>query len=132
MKLSAHSRNKLLETFKHWHVPKEFADPMYNYLVHGFSPGSCFTSVLANDFASAMLRSHPMNTVTAFKALSFWITDTVPSQAKGSYPAVNDWCDLEDVGRRAVLEDSNLIHSVDDEIMLVLSGTCTWEPELTY
>jgi hypothetical protein len=70
MNLTPYSRNRILETFKTWRVDKEFADPMYNYLVLGFSPGSCFTSVLANDFLSAVSRSHPGNTIEAFKHLA--------------------------------------------------------------
>jgi hypothetical protein len=49
MNLTAHSRNRILKTFELWRVPKDFADPMYNYLVHGYEPGSFFTAVLAND-----------------------------------------------------------------------------------
>ena len=130
MKLAEHSRNRLMETFKRWDVPKDFADPMYNYLVHGYNPGSCFTSVLANDFASAITRSHPGNTVEAFKALSGWISDTIPRKAHGSYEAVNYWSQLGSNMRRAILEDLDLIYSVEDEMMLVLSGVRTQEPVL--
>jgi hypothetical protein len=130
MKLSEHSRNRILETFKTWGVPKDFADPMYNYLVHGYSPGSCFTSVLANDFAGAIARSHPANTIEAFKALSGWINDTMPAEAFGSYKEVSDWCYLKGPARRKILEGLNLIYSVEDEMMLVLQGERTHEPVL--
>jgi hypothetical protein len=79
MKLTPFSRNRILKTFQQWDVPKDFADPMFNYLVHGYGPGSCFTAVLANDFLSAVSRSHPSNTIEAFKALAGWICDTVPA-----------------------------------------------------
>ena len=130
MKLTEHSRNRLLETFKTWEVPKDFADPMFNYLVYGYSPGSCFTSVLANDFAGAIARSHPANTINAFKALNGWITDTMPDEAFGSYNEVSDWCYLKDNARRKILEDLNLVYSVEDEIMLVLQGVRTHDPIL--
>lgn len=130
MKLSEHSRNRLMETFKTWGVPKDFADPMYNYLVHGFPPGSCFTSVLANDFAGAIQRSHPGNTIEAFKALSAWINDTMPDEAFGSYNEVSDWCYLKGPARRKILEGLNLIYTVEDEMMLVLQGERTHEPIL--
>ena len=130
MKLSEHSRNRLMETFKLWDVPKDFADPMYNYLVHGYSPGSCFTSVLANDFAGAIARSHPANTIEAFKALTGWINDTMPAEAFGSYKEVSDWCYLKGNARREILEGLNLVYTVEDEIMLVLQGECTHEPVL--
>lgn len=130
MKLAEHSRNQLLETFAHWSVPKDFADPMYNYLVYGWAPGSCFSSVLANDFAGAIARSHPGNTVEAFKALVGWIDSTVPEEAWGSYQAVTAWSNLSTMERRAILERNRLVFTEEDEMMLVLSGTRTHEPML--
>jgi hypothetical protein len=130
MKLSANSRNRLMETFKLWDVPKDFADPMYNYLVHGYNPGSCFTSALANDFAGAIDRSHPNNTVEAFKALTGWISDTVPLQASGSYSAVSNWSYLKPEQRREILEGLSLVFSVEDEAIMILSGTVINEPVL--
>jgi hypothetical protein len=128
MKLAAHSRNKLLETFTKWRVDKDFADPMYNYLVHGFEPGSCFTSVLANDFFGAMTRSHPANTVEAFKALAKWIQDTVPAEARGSYEAVKKWTQLSTDERRTALEERRLIYTAEDETWLILKDVPTREP----
>jgi hypothetical protein len=130
MKLSAHSKNRLMETFQLWAVPKEFADPMYNYLVYGYEPGSCFTAVLANDFAGAIQRSHPGNTIEAFKALTGWINDIVPLTAKGSYQAVGAWTNLEPAQRRAILERGRLVFTAEDEMMLVLAGEKTIEPVL--
>lgn len=122
MKLGAYSKNRVMGTFAHWNVPKDFADPMYNYLVHGYNPGSCFTSVLANDFAGAIARSHPANTVESFKALAGWMRDTVPADAYGTYKAVNDWCYLKDNERRVILENENLIYTKEEEMILILSG----------
>ena len=130
MKLSAHSKNRLMETFKLWSVPKEFADLMYNYLVYGYEPGSCFTAVLANDFAGAIQRSHPGNTIEAFKALTGWINDTIPPTARGSYQAVVAWINLEPGQRRAILERGRLVFTAEDEMMLVLAGEKTIEPVL--
>jgi hypothetical protein len=130
MKLTKHSRNRLMESFHQWQVPKEFADPMYNYLVHGFEPGSCFTSVLANDFYNAIRRSHPANTVEAFKSLAGWIHDYVPRQAIGSYQAVENWTKMDQDARRAVLENFGLIYTKEEEVMLVLAGEQTVEPTL--
>jgi hypothetical protein len=130
MKLTKHSRNRLMESFHQWQVPKDFADPMYNYLVHGFEPGSCFTSVLANDFYNAIRRSHPANTVEAFKSLAGWIHDYVPRQAIGSYQAVENWTKMDQDARRAVLENFGLIYTKEEEVMLVLAGEQTVEPTL--
>lgn len=130
MELAPHSRNRILNTFFQWDVPKDFAEPMYNYLVHGFTPGSCFTAVLANDFQNAIGHSHPANTITAFKALAGWIRDTVPLYARGTYKAVENWIKLSDAERRAVLEEHELIYPEQEEILLILRNTYTNEPIL--
>ena len=130
MKITKYNRNRLLGTFKHWSVPKDFAEPMYNYLVHGFNPGSCFSAVLANDFFRAISSSHPSNTVEAFKALAGWIHDTVPCEAFGSYDTVSDWCYLSAEQRRAILEKQELIYTEEEEVMLILQNKYTQEPVL--
>ena len=130
MQLTKYSRNKILETFQYWSVPKDFADPMFNYLVYGYQPGSCFTSVLANDFSGAIMRSHPANTLEAFKALVGWINDYVPSMARGSYEVVEAWTNLSDSQRRAVLEGKGLVFSTEEETWKVLNGEPSTEPQL--
>jgi hypothetical protein len=122
MKLSQYSRNIIMKTFKLWDVPKDYATPMYNYLVHGYNPGSCFTSILANDFAGAIARSHPANTIESFKSLSGWMQDHMPKEAYGSYKAIDDWCYLTSDSRRAVLEKQELIYSEKDETFLLIKG----------
>jgi hypothetical protein len=130
MKLTDYSRNLLLATFHKWDVPKDFADPMYNYLVHGYSPGGFFTSVLANDFHSAIARSHPGNSIEALKQLGGWILDQMPLEAKGSYNNVEVWCSLPADVRRIILEDYELIYTEQQEIMMALQGQSTIEPVL--
>jgi hypothetical protein len=130
MNLSKHSRNRILRTFAHWDVSRDFADPFYNYLVFGWTPGSCFTSVLANDFVGAMQRSHPSNTVNAFKSLVGWMCDTMPEEAYGSYEKVKCWCNINEEQRRIILEKEHLIYTKEDEVMLVLGGEATFEPQL--
>lgn len=130
MKLTKYNRNRLLQTFETWRVPKDFAEPMFNYLVYGFEPGSCFTSVLANDFHGAIRRSHPANTVETFKALAGWIFDTVPAEARGSYKSVDDWIKLTPELRREILERHNLIYTEEEEVMLILRNQYTTEPAL--
>ena len=130
MQLSYYSRNRLLETFKKWDVPKDFAEPMYNYLAYGWSPGSCFTSVLANDFARAIQRSHPANTIEAFKALVGWMRETMPEEAHGSYEKVKAWTGINPEQRRIILEDCGLIYTAKEETWLALKGAPTAEPVL--
>ena len=122
MNITVFSRDRLYRTFKQWDVPMDFADPMANYLVYGYEPGSCFTAVLANDFVGAIQSSHPSNTVEAFKALAGWIYSHVPPKAYGSYDSVRAWLDLGADERRAILEHNRLIYTAKEETWLALKG----------
>jgi len=122
MNLSYYSQNRIKSSFSKWQVDRDFADPMYNYLVHGFEPGSFFTAVLANDFKSAICRSHPANTVAAMKALVGWINDSMPSDAYGSYTAVKEWCKLDAEYRRYSLEQHQLVYTTKEETWKILKN----------
>lgn len=130
MNITVYSRNRLYETFSKWDVPRDFADPMANYLVYGYSPGSFFTSVLANDFHGAIAHSHPVNTIEALKNLSGWMSDCMPREAYGGYDAVSKWRGLRPQVRRLILEKNNLIYTEQEEIMLTLRSESTIEPML--
>jgi len=130
MNITVYSRNRLYETFSKWDVPRDFADPMANYLVYGYEPGGCFTSVLANNFFAAIQSSHPANTVEAFKCLVGWINDCMPSEAYGSDNQVSEWCCLPEGHRRAILEKYELIYTEQEEVMLALRDESTIEPIL--
>lgn len=130
MNLTYHSKNKLMQTFATWAVPKDFAEPFYNYLVFGYTPGSCFTSVLANDFVSAIARSHPSNTIQAFKSLVGWMRDTMPEEAYGSYEKVAKWTELNPEQRRIVLEHTGLVYTSKEEVVKILKDEPSVEPHL--
>jgi hypothetical protein len=130
MNLTYHSKNKLLQTFATWDVPKEFADPMYNYLVYGYHPGSFFGYVLSNNFAKAILSSHPSNTIEALKHLVGWMRDTLPEEAHGSYDKVEAWCDINPEQRRIILEHNQLIYTNKEEVVLILKDEPSTEPYL--
>jgi hypothetical protein len=119
-----------MKTFHLWNVPKDFAEPFYNYLVFGYTPGSCFSSVLANDFASAILHSHPLNTVEAFKSLVGWMRDTMPEEAYGSYEKVKAWTNLNSEQRRIILEQTSLVFTKEEEVWKILKDEYTVEPHL--
>ena len=120
MNISVYSRNRLYATFKLW--DGDFADPIANYLVYGYEPGSCFTAVLANDFLRAVACSHPSNTIEAFKALAGWIREYMPKQACGSYANVSAWIALSPEARRTVLEKHRLIYTPKEETWVALKG----------
>jgi len=130
MDVGPYTRQRIMETCAHWHMSKEYAEPMYNYLVYGFSPGGFFTSVLANDWHTAMMRSHPANTVEALKAVTGWIHDQMPKQALGSYEAVDEWCRMSDTDRQKILLDHRLILESKQEVLMALKGKSTIEPVL--
>ena len=130
MNLTVYSQNRIRETFSKWGVTKDFADPMYNYLVYGFQPGSCFTAVLANDFIGAMRNSHPANTVEAFKDLSGWISDTLSKEMYGSYDKVDAWCNMPAVMRRPILENHRIVFTEKEEVWMALKGVSTVEASL--
>jgi hypothetical protein len=130
MDIGPYSRKQVLETMAKWNVPKEYADPMYNYLIHGFSPGGFFTSVLANDWRTAMMRSHPSNTVEALKAVTGWMHDHLPQEALGSYGAVDGWCRMSDSDRQKILLERCLILESKREVFMALKGVPANDPVL--
>ncbi len=130
MNISAYSRARIMETFSKWEVPQDYADPMYNYMVFGFSPGGCFTAVLANDWTRAISSSHPANTVQALKALTNWILDVLPVESYGNYEAVKFWLAITNSERRDYLERDRLIHTEKEETWLNIKGDPVHEPEL--
>ena len=131
MNLTNLSKYKMYNNMKTYKVDKEYADPMYNYLVHGFSPGSFFRSVLANQFMDAVARSHPANTIPALKNLVCWIVNELPEGvAYGSYEVVDAWTKMSKEERRDVLEQRRLIYTEQDEIVRILKGEEAVEPFL--
>ena len=131
MKLSAHSKNKFIETFSQYEIPKEYADPIFNYLVYGYHPGGFWNSVFANDFIGAMARSHPANSVAALKKVVSWMMNHLHhGTTHGSYEVVDAWLKKTPEERRAILEHAGLIYTEQSEIILILKGTPTYEPQL--
>ena len=129
MNLANLSKYKLYNSFKQYNVDKDYADPIYNYLIHGFNPGSFFTSVLANDFLDAIARSHPANTIPALKNLVCWIVNELPEGiTHGSYEIVEEWTKKPSEERRVVLEQRRLIYSEQDEVVRILKGEVAVEP----
>jgi hypothetical protein len=123
MKLAACSKDKFWATFEQWRVDEAFGEPIYNYLVHGWNPGSFFTAVLANDFRRAVGSSHPSNTVPAMKALVGWIGDNAPHKSWGSYEAVKAWETMPEAERRELLEFRNLIYTEKEETWKILKDS---------
>ena len=123
MKITEFSKRRMQDSAHKWQVDDEYYQHMFRYLVYGIEPGSFFTSVLANDFYGAMMRSHPLNTVTALKKLSGWIRDDFPPCCYGSYEAVNTWSGMTDSERRKYLEFARLIFTEKAEVEQYLRQT---------
>ena len=128
MQLSDHSRNRLLHTLSLWDVDPEHRQIVYVYLVNGLPPGSFYTAVFANDFASAMRYSHPSNRLDALKSLAGWINENMPKEAWGSYDAVEKWLGMSDDDRRTALERAKLIYDTKTEVWLILKNEPTTYP----
>lgn len=121
MEIGKYSLNKLRATFSTYTVAKDYADPIINYLIYGFSPGGFFSAVLANDFSGAISHSHPANTIPALKDLNTWILNhMVPGVMWGSYDNVNSWLAKTTDQRRAILVECNLIFTPEQETFLIL------------
>jgi hypothetical protein len=129
MNLANLSKYKLMNSLKQYDVAKDYADPIYNYLVYGYNPGSFFTSLLANDFMGAINRSHPGNTIPSLKHLVTWIVNELPEGVThGSYEVVDAWTKLSPEERRKVLESRRLIFTEQDEVIRILKGEVAVKP----
>lgn len=130
MRLANLSKYRLYNSMKSYQVDKDYADPIYNYLVHGYNPGSFFTSILANEFMDAISRSHPSNTISSLKNLVCWIINELPhGVTHGSYEVVDAWLKMSSEERRVVLEQRHLIYTEHDEVIRILKGEEAIEPK---
>jgi hypothetical protein len=130
MTVSKFNRDRVMLTATRWSVAREYFDPLYNYLVHGFEPGSFWTSVLANDFMGAIQRSHPANDVPALKHVVGWIQDVFPQGSYGDYRSVRYWVNMQPQHRRMTLEHHRILLTEQEEIMALLRGQQSQEPQL--
>jgi hypothetical protein len=125
MNITKFSRNRMMLSATRWSVPRDYFDPLYNYLVHGYEPGSFWTAVLANDFMRAVQHSHPSNDITALKHTVGWIQDSFPRESYGNIYMVEDWVNRSGHDRRMLLEEVGMIHTEQEEIMMGLRGEKT-------
>lgn len=122
MNITDYSKNRIIKTFSDWEVSQCFASPMYTYLVYGYHPGSFFYAVLANNFATAIMSSHPANTVDAFKSLVGWMSNTMPDEAYGSHTKIDVWSDMSAEKRRHILEKNRLVYTEKEEVIMILKN----------
>jgi hypothetical protein len=130
MNLTKFSRDRMMVTASRWTVPRDYFEPLYNYLVYGFEPGSFWSAVLANDFMRAVQHSHPANTIDALKNTVGWVRDSFPEQSYGDSDKVVLWQGLEPIQRRRILESTDMIYTEQQEVMLALQGKQSYEPML--
>jgi hypothetical protein len=122
MKISVYSKIRIMESADQWRVPREYFDPLFNYLVHGFNPGGFWTAVLANDFMGAIQRSHPANQIEALKHAAGWIAGEFPRESFGDYSTIAAWEQTPEEDRRKILEDRKMIYTEKEEVELALRG----------
>ena len=128
MEITKYSRNRLMGSANHWTVPREYFEPLFNYLVHGFEPGSFWSAVLANDFMRAVQSSHPNNDIPALKDTVGWIKDSWPAATYGDYKTLQTWLAFSGHDRRLYLEQAHLIYTEQEEVMMALQSVRTHEP----
>lgn len=107
----------------HWDVDREYSEPMFNYLIYGLSPGLFFTYILCNDWANAILSSHPANRIANLKNLTKWMINVMPSEAWGSSYNVKTWLEMPEDARRFILERDEIILTPEQETWAALNDT---------
>ena len=129
MDFSRYSKAHIMRGAVDWNVTKEYFDPIYNYLVHGFEPGSFYSALLANDMFRAMACSHPANNIQQLKNLTGWIRSTMGHGIFwGSEEVVQNWLKMSSGDRREKLELLRLVIPEKDEIVMILRGDKVVEP----
>lgn len=128
MEITNFSRIRILRIMQDWDLPKDWVDPLYNYLVYGWNPGGFFSKFLANDCWGAMQSSHPNNHIELLKKLAGWTVSSVPREASGSWDRVEAWTKMSETERRTILERYRIIFTQEQEIMAALEGRAI-EPE---
>lgn len=131
MDFSRYSKVRIMNSAAHWNVTKEYFDPIYNYMVHGFEPGSFYGALLANDMFRAMGCSHPANNLQQLKNLTGWIRSTMGHGIFwGSEEVVQSWLKLTEEERREKLELLRLFYPEKDEVVMILRGDPCVEPTM--
>ena len=131
MDFSRYSKVRIMKSAADWEVSKEYFDPIYNYMVHGFEPGSFFSALLANDMFRALASSHPANDIQALKNLTGWIQSTNSYGIFwGSKEVVQNWLKMTTEERREKLELLRLVIPEKDEIVMILRGDKVVEPHM--
>lgn len=131
MDFSRYSKVRIMKSAVEWEVSREYFDPIYNYMVHGFPPGSFFSALLANDLFRAMASSHPANSVNELKKLTAWIRSTMGHGIFwGSEEVVQKWLEMDSVQRREKLELLNLVIPEKQEVVMILKGEPCVEPHM--
>ena len=131
MEFSRYTKARIMQSAVDWDVNKEYFDPIYNYLVHGFEPGSFFSALLANDFFRAIQSSHPANNIQALKNLTGWIRSTMGYGVFwGSEEVVQNWILMTHEERRRKLELLRLVIPEKDEIVMILKDEPCREPHM--
>ena len=131
MDFSRYSKARIMKSAVDWEVSKEYFDPIYNYMVHGFEPGSFYSALLANDMFRAMASCHPANNVNELKKLTAWIRSTMGYGIFwGSEEVVQNWIKMSEEQRREKLELLRLVIPEKDEIVMILRGEPCVEPHM--
>jgi len=121
MNLSKYSKLKFFGELNQWYVDADNMHQLYNYLVHGFSPGSFHEALFSNDATAALSRSHPANNLQNLIHLASYLRSSyLWGRAFGSYEVVGAWLRMSEEQRRAILIDAGMANSEAQDIDLAL------------
>lgn len=120
--IGPYSKQRLTKTFLEYDVQQYYANPIFNYLIHGLPPGNFFAALIANDAHQAIQSSHPSNQIQDLKNLINWMHNYLPPESRGSWEAVNNWQKLDSRTRKQILEECDLIYTDREEAFKALSG----------
>ncbi len=79
-----------IRTFSPDACPEEIRDALQRYVEHGIPTGDCLRAILANDLMQAFARAD-VYTARAMPSIASYIHNRIPSEAHGSYEAVDQW-----------------------------------------
>lgn len=121
MELSKYSKLKFFSVLNGWYVDADNMHQVYNYLVHGLSPGSFHEALFSNDATAALSRVYPASNLQNLSSLASYLrSSALWNVAFGSHEVVDAWLRMTEEQRRQILIDADMVNSEARDIDLAL------------
>jgi len=72
-------------------VPENFIQPLRRYVIDHTMTGDLLHGILIDNWWMAIMHAHTALTVEDLKAITRFVWDAVPPEARGSHEAVKAW-----------------------------------------